>query len=239
MDNYAAQSLWMQEGGPSHPLATFRLPDDVLVALDEILGLAERAQPLRVAKKRQAFRRMTQLRELLDQQAELLAASLLVRAGIPFDFAAARPDLVLEDVRCGIEVTTRALDDQRALHGLLKLALAGLDLQVVLTFDGRPLKLGEATVDHVVAEDGRTSFRFDDVGLSVGVAPDVGFPPAHVTTTIGAVSCADLTDYNGAGRARDRQCRRQKAVLGVGDADHPPDRHRPPTTPTAAWAITT
>jgi hypothetical protein len=95
---------------------------------------------------------MTQLRELLDQRVELMAASLLARSGIPFEFAAQYPDLVLEDGQCGVEVTSRALDDQRALHAQLKLALTGRDLQVVLTFDRRPLKLGTEAVDRVVAE---------------------------------------------------------------------------------------
>jgi hypothetical protein len=191
----------MEGAGPRHPLADLDLPDDVLGSLDEILGLVEQAQPARIARKRQAFRGMTQLRELLEQRAELLAASLLVRSGVPFEFAADHPDLVIDGGRCGIEVTTRRLDDRRALHGLLELALQGLDLQAVLTFDGRPLKVGEATVDRIVGQvvdgvrEGQTSFRFEDIGLTVGVVHDVGYPDGQVVVSGAAVTGSQLTEH--------------------------------------------
>ena len=89
-----ALSLWMEGAGPRHPIADLDLPDDVLGSLDEILGLVEQAQPGRIARKRQAFRGMTQLRELLEQRTELLAASLPLRSGVPFEFAADHPDLM-------------------------------------------------------------------------------------------------------------------------------------------------
>ena len=70
-----------------------------------------------------------------------------------FEFAKDHPDLVLEGEVAGIEVGTRAIDGPWDIHGQLEEVLSDRsDLFIVLTFDGRPLKLGQDRVKEIVEE---------------------------------------------------------------------------------------
>src|ERR1039458_10595867 len=99
-----------------HPLNRPGIPTWFRDALDEIIRPLELVKPLRIGRKREAFRKLRSLGSLLEMRAELLAASLLARADVGFDFAADHPDLVLEGAVGGIEVGSRDLDSPRDLH---------------------------------------------------------------------------------------------------------------------------
>jgi len=180
------------------PLNQAEMPAWFLEALNEILQSLEDVQPLRLSQKRDAFRALRSFSALLQLRAELLAASLLARARVQFEFAADHPDLVLAGAAGGIEVGTRALDSPRALHEELELRMADqADLLVVLTFDDRPLKLGVERVKQIVEDvAGRTyreptTLRFEDAGLTVGVTSGTGFESTQVVMNFGV----ELTDH--------------------------------------------
>ena len=112
----------------------------------------------------------------MEQRSELLAASLFAHAGIAFEFAKDHPDLVFAGGDWGIEVGSRAIDDPWSLHAEIKHQTVGLaGLQIILTFDGRPLHLGSGRVVEIaeevaaVARRGPGSLRFDAVGLTIGI----------------------------------------------------------------------
>jgi hypothetical protein len=199
----SALSSWMSGAVSDHPLNQPGIPTWFRDALSDILRSLEDAQPLRLSQKRDAFRKARSVGALLEQRAELLAASLVARAGINFEFAADHPDLVLDGAVAGIEVGTRALDSPRDLHDELELRM-GIQrgLLVVLTFDGRPLKLGVERVARI-AEDiaGRTysgpstTLRFEDAGLTVGVSTGTGFESTQVVLNFGETIGSELTDH--------------------------------------------
>jgi hypothetical protein len=186
-----------------HPLNQSGIPTWFLRALNEIIESLEQVQPLRLTQKRDAFRALRSFGALLELRAELLAASLLARAGVGFEFASDHPDLVLVGGSGGIEVGTRALDSPRALHDELELRLADRpDLLVLLTFDGRPLKLGAERVDRIVEDvagrtysEPSTNLRFEDAALSVGITTGTGFESAQVVLNFGGQSGSELTDH--------------------------------------------
>jgi len=197
--DFPALTSWMAGAVSDHPLNQPGFPSWFLGALDEILQSLEDVRPLRLSQKRDAFRALRSFSSLLELRAELLAASLLARAGVPFEFAADHPDLVLTGEVGGIEVGTRALDSPRALHEELELRMADRpDLLIVLTFDHRPLKLGVERVQQIVEDiAGRTyneptvNLRFDDAGLTVGITTGTGFESTQVVMNFGS----ELTDH--------------------------------------------
>lgn len=197
--DFPALALWLSAGTVSdHPLVQGVIPGWFLGALNEILQSLENVHPLRVSQKREAFRGLRSFSALLELRAELLAASLLARAGLQFEFAADHPDLVLPGAAGGIEVGTRALDSPRALHEELELRMADqVGLIVVLSFDNRPLKLGLERVNRIVEMvAGRrhsepTTLRFEDAGLTVSITTETGFENAQILINFGAT----LTDH--------------------------------------------
>src|ERR1039458_8986041 len=105
--DFPALALWMEGADADHPLYQHVISASFLGSLNEILESLELAQPLRINRKRQAFRKIKTFNTLLEQRAELLAASLLARASVNFEFAVDYPDLVLSGNSGGIEVGTR------------------------------------------------------------------------------------------------------------------------------------
>jgi hypothetical protein len=174
-----------------------------LCSINEILQSLEDVQPLRLSQKQDAFRTLRSFSSLLALRAELLAASILARAGVQFEFAADHPDLVLAGAVGGIEVGTRALDSPRALYEELELRIADQsDLLVVLTFDDRPLKLGAERVTRIVEDiagriysEPTTNLRFEDAGLTVGITTGTGFEGTQVVINFGARIGSELTHH--------------------------------------------
>lgn len=194
---------WMSGAISEHPLHPPGVPTWFRDALDEILQSLEDAQPLRLSRKKETFRKARSVGALLEQRAELQAASLLARAGICFEFAVDHPDLVLEGAVAGIEVGTRELDSPRDLHDQLELRLADHgDLLVVLTFDGRPLKLGAERVARivesiadVVSQEPSATLRFEDAALSVSISTGAGFESPQVVFNFGGAIGSELTEH--------------------------------------------
>ena len=176
------------EGTPAnHPLNHPGIPAEFLVVWDELLRPIEISQPLRITRKKDAFRKIQTFSQCMEQRAELLTAWLLAYAEIEFEFAADHPDLVLAGGGCGIEVGTRAIDGPRALHDEIEGRAQGMTgLQVILTFDGRPLKIGTDRLVEIANEVVESAacatgnLRFDVVGLTVGVAA-APFDGVHVS----------------------------------------------------------
>ena len=96
-----ALALWMANVVSDHPLNQTGMPAWFLEALNEILQSLEDVQPLRLSRKRNSFRALHSFSALLELRAELLAASLLARAEVQFEFGADHPDLVLAGALVG------------------------------------------------------------------------------------------------------------------------------------------
>jgi hypothetical protein len=171
--------------------------------MDEILASLDAVAPLRIAQKCDAFRKVKTFDAFQEQRAELLAASLLARAEIDFEFGRDHPDLEVDGGAWGIEVGTRKLDHPWLIHDLLEERLSDRsDLHVVLTFDGRPLGLGAKQVtdivDAIAAEsypNGRSNRQFENAGLTVAVMTGTGVPESQVVLDFGARSGSELTDH--------------------------------------------
>ncbi len=177
----------MEGVSSAHPLHDPAIPEVYLAAWDEVLRPINKAQPLRIARKREAFRKITSQAASMEQRSELLAASLFAHAGIAFEFAKDHPDLVFAGGDWAIEVGSRAIDDPWSLHAEIKHQTVGLTgLQIILTFDGRPLHLGSGRVVEIaeevaaVARRGPGSLRFDAVGLTIGIGA-APFDAVHVS----------------------------------------------------------
>jgi hypothetical protein len=202
-ENAAGLDGWIEGAGPEHPLRGGWVPPEYRKALEEIIRSVVLAQPLRWAKKRDAFRAVKSREALLEQRAELLGASLLARAGVPFEFAKDHPDLVLEGEVAGIEVGTRAIDHPWRIHDDLEAELAGVvDLLIMLNFDGRPLILGAARVVEIVGEVAAqvrrgdfSPLRYDDAGLTVGMSADAGIHGLEVMLKFGEQTGSELTEH--------------------------------------------
>ncbi|GGM42565.1 hypothetical protein ACFFX1_49570 [Dactylosporangium sucinum] len=90
--------------------------DPVLVALDETLAILEAAKPSGLGSKRRAFRthrgtHQPAIEPLLPLRAELVVASLLAEAAVPFRFnTGSGPDLLVGTgtPEFGIEISSRA-----------------------------------------------------------------------------------------------------------------------------------
>jgi hypothetical protein len=182
-------AAWMDGAPADHPLNHRGIPREFLVVWDDLLRPIEIAQSLRIARKKDAFRKIQTFSQCMEQRAELLTASLLAHADIAFEFGSDHPDLILIGNNCGIEVGTRAIDDLRALHDEIEGRALGLtDLQIILTFDGRPLKIGANRLieiaDEVVASaaSGTDNLRFESIGLTVGIGT-APFEGIHVSTS--------------------------------------------------------
>jgi hypothetical protein len=180
-------NTWMEGTSADHPLNHRGIPREFLVVWDDLLRPIEIAQSLRIARKKDAFRKIQTFSQCMEQRAELLAASLLAHADIAFEFGADHPDLVLGGQGCGIEVGTRVIDDLRALHDEIEGRAQGLTgLQIILTFDGRPLKIGANRLIEIANEvvasatGGTGNLRFESVGLTVGIAT-APFDEVHVS----------------------------------------------------------
>jgi hypothetical protein len=179
---------WMTDAPDDHPLYGPLNPAPFVLAFEGILQPLEEAQPLRLSRKRDAFASARTPEAVLEQRAELLAASVLARAEIRFEFGAERPDLLLAGRTGGIEVGSRALDDPRALHDQLEVAIAQQEgVQILLTFDKRLVKLGAENVANIVRavteavwERRDTSLRFDSAGLTVAITTGTGMGPSVV-----------------------------------------------------------
>jgi hypothetical protein len=160
---------------------------DIAQALETILHDVEAAAPAGIRFKRTAFKQETN-DNLLNLRVELLAASLLARAGIGFDFGRPHPDLVCHAEALGIEVATRNRDVVRVLHDRLEEALAelGIDVMATIQFDHAPLWIPEdqtnGIVDAVVsaAQRGDLNVSFSEHGLRVGLFPEASTPAGRV-----------------------------------------------------------
>jgi hypothetical protein len=190
----------MEGASSAHPLHDPAIPEVYLAAWDEVLRPINKAQPLRIARKREAFRKITSQAASMEQRSELLAASLFAHAGIAFEFAKDHPDLVFAGGDWGIEVGSRAIDDPWSLHAEIKHQTVGLTgLQIILTFDGRPLHLGSGRVVEIaeevaaVARRGPGSLRFDAVGLTIGIGA-APFDSVHVSMS-GQRLTSELKDH--------------------------------------------
>jgi hypothetical protein len=197
-------AAWMVDANPEHPLHRPGIRIEIIVALDEIIRSLELVQPLRLGQKRKAFQQIKALDQLSEQRAELLAASLLARAGVGFEFANDHPDLVLHGGTSGIEVGSRTVDSTPwDIHEKLELRLSDQQgLLIVLTFDDRPLKLGVEQVAQIVdrivekaIDNPTTGLRFEGAKLSVGFSPDSGFEGCQVMLNFGNQIGALLTDH--------------------------------------------
>jgi hypothetical protein len=194
---------WMAGVRPGHPLNEAWMWPPFLDAMDEIITSLEVAQPLRLSRKRAAFRALQSFDAVLEQRAELVVGALLARAGIPFEFAADHPDLVFAQGRYGIEVGTRAIDGPWAIHHQLEASLADRPgLHVVLSFDQRPLKIAAAevarVVDSVVGQaytQPTTALRYDGAGLTVKVMTDTGISSSRVVIEFQSHSNSELTGH--------------------------------------------
>ena len=190
----------MEGASSAHPLHDPAIPEVYLATWDELLRPINKAQPLRIARKREAFRKITSQAASMEQRSELLAASLFAHAGIAFEFAKDHPDLVFAGGDWGIEVGSRAIDDPWSLHAEIKHQTVGLTgLQIILTFDGRPLHLGSGRVVEIaeevaaVARRGPGSLRFDAVGLTIGIGA-APFDSVHVSMS-GQRLTSELKDH--------------------------------------------
>jgi hypothetical protein len=187
----------MEGASSAHPLHDPAIPEVYLAAWDEVLRPINKAQPLRIARKREAFRKITSQAASMEQRSELLAASLFAHAGIAFEFAKDHPDLVFAGGDWGIEVGSRAIDDPWSLHAEIKHQTVGL--KIILTFDGRPLHLGSGRVVEIaeevaaVARRGPGSLRFDAVGLTIGIGA-APFDSVHVSMS-GQRLTSELKDH--------------------------------------------
>ena len=169
-------AAWMDGAPTEHPLHRPDIPSEFLSVWDEVLRPIEATQPLRIARKKEAFRKIRTFPQCMEQRAELLAASMLARAGIKFEFASVHPDLVLTGASCGIEIGTRAIDDPRSLLEEIEGRTLGLgDRKISLMFDGRPLHFGATRLIEVanevvaLAATGPGELRFGDLGLTVAI----------------------------------------------------------------------
>lgn len=189
--------------GSDHPALDPAFVEPFRAALDRILTPIDVAEPLRVARKRDAFRMLRSQSQLLEQRAELMVASMLARAGVSFEFAAHHPDLVLGAGDCGIEVGTRALDSQRHLHDTLEGRLTPRpELHVTLAFDRRPLKLPRDRCAEVVDDIATGTYhaptnnvRFDDLGLTALVTVGTEWYGSQVVIQTGRQSGSSLSEY--------------------------------------------
>jgi hypothetical protein len=181
--NFTHLAAWLVGANDDHPLLIERIDDDVLAPLDEMLGDLERAQPLRLARKRRSFQALKSFDALVEMRAELLTAALLTRIGSHFDFGADHPDLLLGDDFGGIEVGTRRLDGPRRLFELLDEVARQTDLslyEITLTFDRRVLKISDERIRAAIQEigtmvtDGVSEFRVEDIGLNVEASEGFG-----------------------------------------------------------------
>jgi len=110
---FPSLSLWMEGASSAHPLHDPAIPEVYLAAWDEVLRPINKAQPLRIARKREAFRKITSQAASMEQRSELLAASLFAHAGIAFEFAKDHPDLVF----AGGDWASRSVRERSTTHG--------------------------------------------------------------------------------------------------------------------------
>jgi hypothetical protein len=142
---YPALARWLKGARADHPFDPAGIcPPDVAQALEKILGDLDAANPKNIGRKRSAFKQENES-NLLNLRVELLAGSLLARAGIGFDYGEPYPDLICRAEGIGIEVATRSRDAVRALHDRVEQALAeaGIDVLVSLEFQDAPLGIPE------------------------------------------------------------------------------------------------
>lgn len=169
---YPHVNLWLDGAASDHPLVQSDVDALVYDALENILAPIEDAAPLRIARKRDAFRSLRSSQGFLEQRAELLVASMLARAKVSFDFAKDHPDLLIANGAAGIEVGTRAIDGPWDLRDRLVQRLDGrTGLAISLDFIARPLKLPQDRIGGIVEEILRADLRGDGASLSF---PDVG-----------------------------------------------------------------
>jgi hypothetical protein len=195
---------WLDGADAAHPLLRPEMTGWFLDTLELIVAPVDAADPLRLPTKIKAFRTLTTSTALLEQRAELLIGSMLARGGVPFEFGKDYPDYVLGDQALGIEVGSRALDGPWALHDRLEelLAASGSDVSVQLSFDDRPLKLGDTRIDEIAEaiashpmSQPAESMRFDDVGLSAQLTRGAGIPVSRVAVTFAGGLGLNLTAH--------------------------------------------
>jgi hypothetical protein len=173
---YATITSWLEGATAQHPLLDARVPIGDLGAWDEILVRVERARPLRIAKKREVFQKISSWPACLDLRAELLLASLFAEVGIRYDFARDHPDLIFSGNEWGVEVGARATDGPQALQDCIEDRISHLHrLHILLAFDKRRLRIGAERSQAIANEVERTAqlgggiIRFDDVGLTATI----------------------------------------------------------------------
>lgn len=202
---------WMGDA-PGHPLRHIlerpsRYPgavhvwwrDPILVALEEMLVLLEAVQPVGLASMARTFRSFadpswTGMERFLQHRAELVVASLLAQAQVPFRFnTAGGADLLLQDEgRCAVEISSRSPKSLLHLSRTLQEGLRerGLSHSVSITADPiPPVVIRDATREEILRrllpDDGPPTLG----GLRLMAAParpHDGIPASWVTVTIGA-----------------------------------------------------
>jgi hypothetical protein len=119
----------------------------VLTAYNDIIGILESRQPLRLESERADFRRASTDDALLIVRAELVAGAKLARAGVDFEFGkrggVPLPDLILTGRDLAIEVKARRLDGFADLYEELNAALVQIDAPVIVHVlcDEQPLAM--------------------------------------------------------------------------------------------------
>ncbi len=172
---------WMTGCVADHPLLNpglVALPQGLLDTLERIVAVLDDVVPLRVGRKQQAFRRLRSEPAFFELRSELLVAAKVAAAGVPFEFPAHAPDLVL-DGKLGVEIGCRTLDAPWWLNQELTRLLPAERLGIELVFDGQPLHLARARlieialsiVDSCESATVRTTLRYEDVGLTVRLFP--------------------------------------------------------------------
>lgn len=173
--------------------------DPVLTSLEETLRLLEATQPQGLDSMTRTFRAFDDptwagTEQFLRHRAELVIASMLAEAQVPFRFnTGAGPDLLMgEDPNCiGIEISSRRpkslFDLSQTLHeGLRK---RGLDLSVSIRTDPIPpvairSEVRNAIIEQILPADGSPGVRNLRV-LAAPARPEDGIPDSWITITLG------------------------------------------------------
>jgi len=148
-----------------------------------VLRPINKAQPLRIARKREAFRRSPPRLHQLEQRSELLAASLFAHAASRSSSAKDHRTLCSRR-RLGHRgrFAMRSTTHGRSMRNQASDRRPHRSFQIILTFDGRPLHLGSGRVVEIAEEVAAVARRGPEVSAStpVGLTDRIGAAPVRL-----------------------------------------------------------
>jgi hypothetical protein len=160
--DHAHVEAWMEGVGPDHPIMLIVeggwKADEMIGAMDLIIGKLEEVAPKRLAGRRRSFR--NNIQGFLDNRVELNSAYQVAKSNTPFEFgkeggnSPSEPDLScnLDGCEVFIEVTAKSPEGIGSLHDALEAHLSDCNVYVTLNVTSIlrvPQETRDATVQHI------------------------------------------------------------------------------------------